>query len=79
MLNPAKLVPYDLDYEAQMLMCFELIDKAKVVVFLDGWKHSNGSRREFFYALAKDYTRLYFETDGKLSKLSERGVLYFGN
>ena len=51
-LNPTAL-PVAMPYEKLMSICFCMIDQADGVYFLDGWKNSPGSLREYAYARLK--------------------------
>lgn len=52
-LNPASL-PYGLDYEEYMTICFAMIDVCNKVYFLGNWMESKGALREHSYATIKN-------------------------
>lgn len=66
-LNPCEIVPAYIDYEAQMGMCFKLIDIAKAVCFLPNWSDSDGSKRENMYAQSKLYRRGIIDREGNIT------------
>lgn len=58
-LNPAAIIPKQLDYEKQMYLCFAMIDTADCVYFLSDYKDSKGAVREEAYAIAKKKDLLF--------------------
>ena len=64
-LNPTVL-PEKMPYEKLMEICFSMIDAADAVYFLEGWKNSPGSLREYAYARVKHKDFFKQFTEGKI-------------
>ena len=49
-ISPTDNIPTDLDYEAQLEMCFGRLNYCDTICLLDGWENSRGANREYGYA-----------------------------
>lgn len=72
-LNPARLPKGLKDYEDYMRIGFAMIDAADAIVMLDGWKKSEGAKRELKYAILHR-KRVYFGADSVPAKRNRRIV-----
>lgn len=58
-LNPARQ-PNGLAYDEYMRRAFDDLDRATVIVLLDGWNQSNGAKKEFLRAHQRRIGILYW-------------------
>lgn len=58
-LNPARQ-PNRLAYDEYMRRAFDDLDRATVIVLLDGWNQSNGAKKEFLRAHQRRIGILYW-------------------
>ena len=72
-LNPANLPKGLKDYEDYMRIGFAMIDAADAIVMLDGWKNSEGAKRELKYAILHR-KKVYFGADSVPAKRDRRTV-----
>jgi hypothetical protein len=68
-ISPAEIVPFNMAYEDQMSMCFNLIDSCKAICLLPLWHTSQGSTREYHYAVAKRYKIFVISGNGNLTEM----------
>ena len=61
-ITPTCLDGLDLDYEQYMTICYGMIDAADCVYMMRNWKDSEGAKREYMYAKAKQ-KEIFFEED----------------
>ena len=73
-LSPAEIVPFNMEYENQMSMCFNLIDQCKAICLLPLWFTSQGSTREYHYAVAKRYKIFVISGNGTLTEMVNTGA-----
>lgn len=71
-INPARLEIFNLTYEQQMILDYELIKMADAIVMLDGWQNSKGACAELSFAKSLSKKVLYQNYYKEFRKNEER-------